>query len=91
VSESSPTSLETTDFQQIMKGNILALDAPLPTLASQIKFFRWLERLSPVPNHGGSINNRLAIFGINGGLDAPLPLNRRHGERRISQDAWARQ
>jgi hypothetical protein len=45
VSESSPTSLETTDFQQIMKGNILALDAPLPTLAPQIKFFRWLERL----------------------------------------------
>ncbi|WP_395636204.1 hypothetical protein [Sphingorhabdus sp.] len=45
MSESSPTSLETTDFQQIMKDNMFALVAPIPALASQIKFFRWLERL----------------------------------------------
>jgi hypothetical protein len=83
--------LETTDFQQILNGIMFALEAPLPALASQIKFFRWLERLRPARNHGGSVNSRLAIFGINGGLDAPLPLNRRHGYGRISQDAWARQ
>jgi hypothetical protein len=63
VSESSPTSLETTDFQQIMKGNMFALDAPLPALASQIKFFRRLERLRPACHHGGFMNNRLAICG----------------------------
>jgi len=63
VSESSPTSLETTDFQQIMKDNMFALDAPIPALASQIKFFRRLGRLRPVLNHGRFMNNRLAICG----------------------------
>jgi hypothetical protein len=62
VSESSPTSLETLDFQQIMKDNDLALDAPLPASGNQIKFFCPCEQVPLKRNPGSPINNILTIF-----------------------------
>jgi len=46
-----------------MKGNMFALDAPLPILAKQIKFFHPLEHVRPVFHQGSSLNNIFTIFG----------------------------
>jgi hypothetical protein len=65
VSESSPTSLETMDFQQILNGRPSALVQRLPISLQESKSFRMGARLDVCPTIAGDsrpINNILTIY-----------------------------